>query len=1305
MDALEDLVGTSPAIAGLRRRLGRLLSEAPAARHGACVLLRGEEGTGKSLLARLIHLAGPRRAGPFVNVSCAAVPASISADELFMPARGGTLYLDEVALLPEALQAELAALIEGQVGRTRIDPDEAIRVIAGSSTDLAGAVRAGRFPDDLSRRLAATALDLPPLRDRGRDVLALAERYLQRFARDYATAPKRLDRSARAALLEHQWPGNVRELVNVVERAVLVTDAQVVGAAALGLPLEPGTPSALGRPALPPASFSRAEVHRRHLEAALQRTGWNIARTAALLGLARNTVYAHIQKYDLGHVAARPTTARRARPLPRSAPAVDTRLRWERRSVTLLRGEIERSHGPGAVAHAGAALEILVEKVETFGARVEELTPAGIVAAFGLHGVDDAPRRAAHAALAVHKAVERSRADGRPIPRVRIAVHAALMLVGRRGASVSIDADAGRAEGRGLQRLLGVAAPGDTVVSAGAAPLLRRRFELVPIGDGAGEVSRLAGPERRGLDVWGSLTPFVGRRAELGALQTALARVRAGGGEAVLLVGEAGVGKSRVMWELSRSPSLESWHVLEMRCVPFARAAAEHPVAGLLRAHFGIERAAGAAQARARVVAGLRALDDALEPIMPGLCSWLEIPVEDAGWQVLDLPERRRAAIDAVTRLLLAQSAVRPVLLIVEDLHWVDSETDGVLERLLAGIAEARVCVAATLRDGFADPWRRHSPITRIELPPLPPGEAGRMLRRLVGDHPTLPAAKRLVAEAAEGNPFFLEESVRTLVETGALIGERGRYRAVGPITRVGVPGTVEELLARRIDRLGAGDRQVLRYAAAIGREVPLDVLAAVADAPGAPLAPAIERLVAAELLYRTRTSDGPACGFKHALIRETAYRSLADHERPDLHQRILVALETLPHRDHSDDIERLAHHAQRAEAWDKAVGYLRQAGDRAFRRWANQEAEERFTQALAALEHWPAGRPRAELAIDLRLSLRDPLWTLGKMDDMRRRLEEARAMAESIGDARRLGWVLCHLARLDWATAEHPGALANGQRALGIAAEIGDGALAIETRFYVAVVVLAMGDARRATAMLRENLVALEDPKSVLPRRFRVQGPVLHRVYLSRCLAEVGQHPEAVAAAEIAWRLADVSGNPFSRVGARFALGNARLREGRPGDAITPLESARALSAEYELENWKPAVLSTLGAAYAGAGRVEEGRRLIEDAVRYSEASHILSGHSMWLVYLGEALLRGGRRDEAMAEGLRARQLARVRDERGFEAWAIRLLGAVAEETGDMRAAAEWYRQALDAAVALDMRPLAERCRAEMARSGEDRR
>ena len=573
------------------------------------------------------------------------------------------------------------------------------------------------------------------------------------------------------------------------------------------------------------------------------------------------------------------------------------------------------------------------------------------------------------------------------------------------------------------------------------------------------------------------------------------------------------------------------------------------------------------------------------------------------------------------------------------------------------------------------------------------------MLRRLVGDDSSLSSTKRLVTEAADGNPFFLEESVRTLVETGALAGKRGRYRAVAPITRIAVPATVEELLAHRIDRLAPADRRLLQCAAAIGREATLDILATVAVEPAAPLPASVSRLVAAELVHQARTAAGSVCVFKHALTRETAYASIPDHERPDLHRRIFAALEALPHREQTDEIERLAHHAFRAGAWDKAVGYLRQAGDRAFRRWANGEAEERFMQALAALEQWPPSRTRAELGIDLRLSLRDPLWVLGKMDDMRRHLDEARDLAEGIGDSRRLGWACCHLARLDWAAARHPGALANGERGLALAAAIGDPALAIETRFYVAVVILATGECRRAATMLRENLAALEDPESRLPAASASRARCSTASICRAALSSSGRSPRRGPARRPPPLWPESTAIPSAESGRDFGLGNALLREGRAVEAVPVLEAAMALSAEYELRNWRPAVMATLGAAYVATGRPTEGRRMIEETILHAETTRILSGHSMWVVYLGEALLSEGRPAEARVQALRARELARARGERGFEAWATRLLGEIVAGTGARAAAFEAYGDALGTAEALDMRPLVARCRTEMAR------
>jgi tetratricopeptide (TPR) repeat protein len=1296
MDAQGELVGTSSAMGALRRRLSRVLAGAPP----PAVLLRGEAGTGKSLIAHLLHREGPRRAGPFLRIDCGNIPPATSAAGLFAPAAGGTLYLEHVGLLPADLQAAVLGMVTGA------EKDADALIVAGDTGELEPAVRERRFREDLFQRLAAVTVEVPPLRARGRDALALADWLLARTARDYRISPKRLDRGARAALLEHDWPGNGRELANAIERGVLFSEGPLVTADALGLRLAPRGPAeAAAGAARGSSGLTRDDAVRAQLAAALERTGWNISRAAALLGLARNTVYAHIRKFGLRGGAAPPPRARRAPSPERPAATADARIRWERRGLTLLRADVHPAVEPRSTLRASAALEIAVEKVESFGGRVEELTPSRVVAAFGLDGVEDGPRRAAHAALAIGHALAAAR-GGRAMS-VAIGVHAALMRVGRHRARIAIDAEAAAAERVVLDELLGVAAPGGIALSAPAAALLRARFEVEPLG-GAGRVYRLGGAARDRREPEHLRTPFVGRRDELAALAARLRRARDGAGGLVTLVGPAGVGKSRLLWELGRHDGAAAWQVLDMRCVPFARASAEHPVTGLLRAMLQIDARAEKAESRARVMAGLRALREDMAADVPAIGSWLDIPSEDAGWQVLEPADRRRAAVTAITRLLVAQSAVRPVLLRVDDLQWADSETEAVLEDLVAAVPGARLLVVASLRAGHAHPWAQAGgPGAGVvmALEPLAPVDVTRLLNRLIGDDPSLPPAKRLVTAAAEGNPFFLEESVRALVETGALAGERGRYRAVAPVDSLGVPATVQQLLAGRIARLDAAGRALVQCAAALGREPSIALLAAALGETPERLVAGVARLVAAELLVDTRAADGPACGFKHPLTREVAYASLPDAARPALHRRILAALEVAPHREDPDHVERLAYHAFRAEAWDKAVEHLRAAGERAFRRWSNREAEERFTQALGALERWPESRAKAEAGIDVRLSLRDPLWVLGRMDEMRERLDEARALAEGLGDAMRLGWTCCHLARLDWASADHARALASGERALAIATERGDAALAIETRFYVAAVRLAMGEAARAAAMLRENLEALEGGRVGLPRRFRVQGPLLHRGYLSRCLAELGEFPEAVTCVETAVALADSLGNPFSRVTARFGLGNALLRQGRAEDAVAPLEVGVALCREFGLENWRPAVTATLGAAYGAVGRLEESRRLVEAAVAYAEADHILSSHTMWVVYLGESRLRDGRRHEALATARSAFALARERGERGFEAWAIRLLAEIEEERGDLDAAAAWYRQALAMALDLGMRPLADRCRAEMTRSRGGRR
>ena len=337
---LPGLLGESPEVTALRGQVERLLGRV-ASHRGPPILIQGETGSGKGLLARQLHEAG-RPGGPFVAVNCAAIPEPLLEAELFGFERGaftdarqakaglfqsahqGTLFLDEVGLLPESLQAKLLTAIEDgavrRLGSTRSEP-VAVWIIAASNQDLAQAVRARRFREDLYHRLAVVVLALPPLRARGTDILLLAEHFLTRACRDYGLALKTLSPEARAALLAHPWPGNVRELANTMERVALLTDAPRISEETLGLPASEPAAGPAGRVSEPTIGLEDEvdRVQRARLIDALDASGWNVLRAAARLGISRSTLRYRIDKYGLRPPAA--SSAPRRAPPGRSDPS------------------------------------------------------------------------------------------------------------------------------------------------------------------------------------------------------------------------------------------------------------------------------------------------------------------------------------------------------------------------------------------------------------------------------------------------------------------------------------------------------------------------------------------------------------------------------------------------------------------------------------------------------------------------------------------------------------------------------------------------------------------------------------------------------------------------------------------------------------------------------------------------------------------------------------------------------------------------------------------------------------------------
>jgi predicted ATPase len=438
----------------------------------------------------------------------------------------------------------------------------------------------------------------------------------------------------------------------------------------------------------------------------------------------------------------------------------------------------------------------------------------------------------------------------------------------------------------------------------------------------------------------------------------------------VALVGEAGVGKSRLLYEFVHSHRTQDWLVLEAASVSYGKATPYFPVVELLKRNVHVEDGDEPRTIRAKVTGHLLTLDEALQETIPALLALLEALPADSTFLTLDPPQRRQRTLAALKRMLLRESQVQPLLLIFEDLHWIDSETQALLDSLVENLPMAHMLLLVNYRPEYQHSWGSKTYYTQLRLDPLPPASADKLLQALLGDDPSLALLTQLLIARTEGNPFFLEESVRTLVETDVLVGEPGAYGLVKFLDRLQVPATVQAVLAARIDRLPLAEKHLLQTAAVIGTEVPLPLLQAIAELPEETLRRGLTHLQAAEFLYETHLFPDLVYTFKHALTHEVAYSSLLQERRRALHARVVEALEVLAGDRLAEQVERLAHHAVRGEVWEKALIYCRQAGERAMTRSAHREAVESFEQALRALQSLPESREACEQAVDLRRAL-----------------------------------------------------------------------------------------------------------------------------------------------------------------------------------------------------------------------------------------------------------------------------------------------------------------------------------------------
>ncbi|HXK21100.1 MAG TPA: adenylate/guanylate cyclase domain-containing protein [Myxococcota bacterium] len=954
---------------------------------------------------------------------------------------------------------------------------------------------------------------------------------------------------------------------------------------------------------------------------------------------------------------------------PGPRPTALTPLKKERKHVTIFFADIcesttliDKVDPEQAVDTFDPVLNAMRETIRRYGGTVNEVRGDGVMALFGAPvAQEDHALRACHAALALQQRI----AELPGAIRVRVGLHSGTVVVRAIRNDLALDYTAVGPAVHLASRLEHEAQPGQILLSDKTRRLVTGFVATAPVGElrlrGIADpvtafelLDSLEDRSRWEVRAERGLSRFVGRESELAELEANLRWAAAGYRRLAIVSGPAGVGKSRLVHELAQQARAEGWTVLETSATALTQPLAWRPIRRLLESWLEVEESEDSGRRARRLAEQLESLGPGAGELHGALEAVLDLPVSDPAWKHLD-PTRRGERIGAAVREIVARVAeLAPLVLVFEDLHWMDEETRAVLESLAVEPMSAPLYIVATTRD--ATPHVFGKGHTAIALDGLDDRSSAELLRASLGDHPALKGLIDLLVEKSGGVPLFLEETLSDLVETRALKGSPGNYRPNVSIGELEIPESIEAVLAARLDRLDPFLKELLRTCAVIGPPVPLDLLIATCHLDEPTLTTGLGALCRQDFLRKMPSADGDRFAFKHALTQDVAYQSLLRAERRSLHQRALAALELR----HAGAL-RLGYHAYRGESYAKAAEYLQRAGLDAVRRSAHREALACFEPALASLEALPRSEETLRASIRTRMLIRGCLVPLGDAEQIERHLAAAERTAAEMGDTRWLGLVYATATYSDWLAGRHEAGVESGLRARAVARELGDLTLHVSACFGLGLSYHGLGRYREAVEV-HEDLIA-RLPHDLEQRRFH--GPafpaVLGRAFLGYAHAELGDFAKAQAYAESAMKLAQQLEDPFGLVLSRIAAAQAALRMQDPWKAIEVLEPGVEECRRGSMHTVAVGVVAHLAIANATVGRAERAIRDLLEIVDVADDEEIpVQNLDRRLLALGFAHWVHGDVDAARESADEACESARRHGDDGTRGWGLLLSGLV---------------------------------------------
>jgi len=986
-------------------------------------------------------------------------------------------------------------------------------------------------------------------------------------------------------------------------------------------------------------------------------------------------------------------------------------LEGERKQVTVLfadvKGAMELAERVDPEEWHGILdrfFQILTEGVHRYEGSINQYTGDGIMALFGAPiAHEDHAQRACYAALWLSEELRRysealRREKGLSF-LARMGLNSGEVVVGKTGDDLRMNYTAqGHTVGLAA-RLEQLAEPGKAYLTEHTARLVEGFFQLRDLGrfelKGVSEPARVyelegVGPLRTPLEVAASrgLVRFVGRRTEMEQLRRAWTAASEGHGQIAGVVGEAGVGKSRLVYEFKACLE-RGCRVLETYSVSHGKATPYLPLIGLLRGYFGISIEEDERQRREKITGKVLTLDRTLEDTLPYLFTLLGIAEEAASLAQMAPQIRLQRTLEAVKRILVRETLDQPCVLIFEDLQWIDAETQAFLDVLSESVATARLLLLVNYRPEYRHDWGSKTYYTQVRLDPLGQEEAQELLVALLGEGESIAreALERLVLKKTEGNPFFMEEVVQTLAEEGVLSGQRGRYRLERSPGELHIPATVQGVLAARIDRLPEEEKELLQTLSVIGKQLPFGLLLRVAEGGEEALRGRLSRLQAGEFIYEQPAFPEPEYTFKHGLTQQVAYESLLLERRERLHQQTARAIEALYGDALEEHYRDLAHHYAHTENTPKAVEYLHLAGEQAYGRSVYAEAIDQLSRGVKLIATLPETSENSQRELLLQTALgRTLAVTKGFTDpETEQAFVRARDLAERVGEPHPLFRPLQGLFQIHLLRAEHDTTPGLAEQLLRLAQETRDPAHLLLAHHCMGVSFYWRGEFGPAREEM-EEVIRRYDPQEYRAHEhlWVSHDPGVSALgYLGRTLLSLGYPDQALAKSREGLVLALELSHPFSEGSATLCISRTHVVRGERQASLEAAEALIAIGSEHGFPYWVGVGTFMKAIALAKLGRLEEGiagMSATREALRIAGA---VMGSGSMLTNLIEAHRDAGQVEEGLAVVAEALVFVTETGEREVEVEMHRLRAdlLLVRSPPDEAEAEAGYRRALDLA------------------------